>query len=79
MSAAEHEKVNLSDRFAKYQPSRVDPVVEATVKEIRSIMCVKQSGTVGHRVGSRQMIRTLASGRCFNVGLVASKFLWRVL
>ncbi|PSK56959.1 Protein AIM2 [Elsinoe australis] len=52
-------------------PNRVDPVVEASIKELREKHGVKKLGAVGYCFGAKYVARFLAKGKGIDVGYVA--------
>lgn len=53
-----------------HQPDRVEPVVDAVIKEMRGKMGVKRLGAVGYCFGAKYVVRNLKEGR-LDVGFVA--------
>jgi len=71
MSAEERAKFDFQAWIAKHPPSRVETVIETTIKEMRSSMGVKKIGAVGYCFGGRYVMRFLASGRGVDAGFAA--------
>ena len=54
-----------------HSPEAIDPVVEATIKEMKSKYGVKKIGSVGYCFGAKYVARFLAAGKGIDVGAMA--------
>ncbi len=64
------EGFDLMEWLKGHQPERVEPVVDAVIKEMRGKMGVKRLGGVGYCFGAKYVVRNLREGR-LDVGFVA--------
>jgi len=64
------EGFDLLEWLKGHPPERVDPVVDAVIKEMRRKMGVKRLGGVGYCFGAKYVVRNLKDGR-LDAGFVA--------
>lgn len=67
----QRKNFNIQAWLQKHPISAVDPIVEATIKEMRTNMGVKRMGAVGYCFGGKYVVRFLAPGRGIDAGFVA--------
>ena len=57
--------------MGKHGPSRVDPIIEATIRAMREDCGVKKLGGVGYCLGAKYVCQYLAKGKGVEAGFIA--------